>query len=79
MSGISWRIIAPVVILAVVVGAGTIFLVTTEGGRDLLYKVGFKSYQFARIDSWLDPFHDTSGILRLYRKRFDHDAAVPCL
>ena len=36
MSGISWRIIAPVVILAVVVGAGTIFLVTTEGGRDLL-------------------------------------------
>ncbi|MFP9210081.1 FtsW/RodA/SpoVE family cell cycle protein, partial [Enterococcus faecalis] len=29
MSGISWRIIAPVVILAVVVGAGTIFLVTT--------------------------------------------------
>lgn len=39
MSGISWRIIAPVVILAVVVGAGTIFLVTTEGGRDLLYKV----------------------------------------
>ncbi|WP_274662123.1 FtsW/RodA/SpoVE family cell cycle protein, partial [Enterococcus lactis] len=34
MSGISWRIIAPVVILAVVVGAGTIFLVTTEGGRD---------------------------------------------
>ena len=62
MSGISWRIIAPVVILAVVVGAGTIFLVTTEGGRDLLYKVGFKSYQFARIDSWLDPFHDTSGM-----------------
>lgn len=52
MSGISWRIIAPVVILAVIVGAGTIFLVTTEGGRDLLYKVGFKSYQFARIDSW---------------------------
>ena len=36
MSGISWRIIAPVVILAVVVGAGTIFLVTTEGGRDWL-------------------------------------------
>ena len=37
-------------------------MVTTEGGRDLLYKVGFKSYQFARIDSWLDPFHDTSGM-----------------
>ncbi|MDT2773831.1 FtsW/RodA/SpoVE family cell cycle protein [Enterococcus durans] len=62
MSGISWRIIVPVIALAVLVGAGTIFLVTTDGGRELLYKVGFKSYQFARIDSWLDPFHDTSGM-----------------
>ena len=62
MSGISWRIIVPVIALAVIVGAGTIFLVTTEGGRDLLYKIGFKSYQFARIDSWLDPFHDTTGM-----------------
>ena len=56
MSGISWRIIVPVIALAVLVGAGTIFFVTTDGGRELLYKVGFKSYQFARIDSWLDPF-----------------------
>ncbi|MEQ7275406.1 FtsW/RodA/SpoVE family cell cycle protein [Enterococcus thailandicus] len=62
MSGISWKIVIPVVVIALVVGAGLIYLVTTEGGRDLLYKVGFKSYQFARIDSWLDPFHDTSGM-----------------
>ena len=61
MSGISWKIIGPIFALAFIVGAGTIFLVTTESGREFLYTVGFKSYQFARIDSWLDPFHDTSG------------------
>ncbi|EPI01504.1 MULTISPECIES: FtsW/RodA/SpoVE family cell cycle protein [unclassified Enterococcus] len=62
MSGISWKIIVPVIAFATFVGAGTIFLVMTEGGRDMLYNIGFKSYQFARIDSWLDPFHDTSGM-----------------
>jgi rod shape determining protein RodA len=62
MSGISWKIIVPVIAFAVFVGAGTIFLVMTDGGRDMLYNIGFKSYQFARIDSWLDPFHDTSGM-----------------
>lgn len=62
MSGISWRIIIPVVALFIVVGGGTIYLVTTETGRQLLYNIGFKSYQFARIDSWLNPFHDTSGM-----------------
>ncbi|MBO1084976.1 MULTISPECIES: FtsW/RodA/SpoVE family cell cycle protein [Enterococcus] len=61
MSGISWKIIGPIFASAFIVGAGTIFLVTTESGREFLYTVGFKSYQFARIDSWLDPFHDTSG------------------
>lgn len=61
MSGISWKIIGPIFALAFIVAAGTIFLVTTESGREFLYTVGFKSYQFARIDSWLDPFHDTSG------------------
>lgn len=62
MSGISWRIIIPVVALFVLLGGGMIFLVTTETGRTLLYHLGFKSYQFARIDSWLNPFHDTSGL-----------------
>lgn len=61
MSGISWRIIVPVIALFVLVGGGTIYLVTTETGRELLYNFGFKEYQFARIDSWLDPFHDTQG------------------
>ena len=61
MSGISWRIIVPVVVAAVILGAGVIFMITTDGGREILSKVGVESYQFARIDSWLDPFHDATG------------------
>lgn len=62
MSGISWKIIVPIVLLFIVVAGGTLFLVTTTSGRELLYKVGFHQYQFSRIDSWLDPFHDASGV-----------------
>lgn len=61
MSGITWKIELPLIAFVLVVAIGTIYLVTTDSGRELLYKVGFQDYQFARIDSWLDPFHDTSG------------------
>ncbi|MBL1227950.1 FtsW/RodA/SpoVE family cell cycle protein [Enterococcus sp. BWB1-3] len=57
MSGISWKIILPFFLVGIIVGGGVIYLVTTEMGRDLLYKVGVKSYQFERIDLWLNPFH----------------------
>lgn len=63
MSGISWRIIIPVIAIFAILGGGTIFLVTTDFGREMLYNTGiFKPYQFARIDSWLNPFHDAQGI-----------------
>ncbi|WP_159721152.1 FtsW/RodA/SpoVE family cell cycle protein [Enterococcus sp. CSURQ0835] len=61
ISGISWRIVIPVIAFAVVFGGGVLFLVTTDFGRNILSHVGFKSYQFSRIDSWLDPFHDPQG------------------
>lgn len=61
MSGISWLILVPTIAVAVIVGATLIFLVTTDSGRELLTKIGFKNYQFARIDSWLEPFHDPQG------------------
>lgn len=61
MSGISWKIIIPVVVLFTLFGAGILYLVTTDAGREVLYGLGFKSYQFARIDSWIDPFHDATG------------------
>lgn len=61
MSGISWLIVVPSIIIVAVLGTSIILLVTTDFGRELLTHVGFKSYQFARIDSWLDPFHDPQG------------------
>ncbi|MBO0423271.1 rod shape-determining protein RodA [Enterococcus plantarum] len=57
MSGISWKIILPTFLAALLVGAGTIYLVTTTTGREFLYSVGFKPYQFDRIDLWMNPFH----------------------
>lgn len=62
MSGISWKIIVPLFAFAAIVAAGTLFLITNDSGREFLNNLGIiKAYQFARIDSWLDPFHDTSG------------------
>ncbi|MGM0240217.1 FtsW/RodA/SpoVE family cell cycle protein [Enterococcus sp. AZ103] len=61
MSGISWIIIIPVMSLAVLLAGSVIFLVTTDSGREVLSFIGFKNYQFSRIDSWLDPFHDPQG------------------
>lgn len=57
MSGISWKIILPTFLAAILLGAGTIYLVTTTTGREFLYSVGFKPYQFDRIDLWMNPFH----------------------
>lgn len=62
LSGISWRIILPVVAVFLVLSVGTIALVLSDAGREFLSNTGFFSeYQFARIDSWLDPFHDVQG------------------
>ena len=43
----------PLGIAATVVGGTAIFLVIYN--RDILTKIGFKAYQFSRIDSWLNP------------------------
>ena len=61
MSGISWKIIIPAISIFAIVAIGVIYLVTAESGRGFLYDAGVKQYQLARIDSWLDPFHDPSG------------------
>ncbi|WP_368251154.1 FtsW/RodA/SpoVE family cell cycle protein [Enterococcus sp. 2201sp1_2201st1_B8_2201SCRN_220225] len=61
MSGISWRIIIPVMAIGVILAGTVLFLVISDTGRDILSHVGFQEYQFKRIDSWLDPFHDIQG------------------
>ena len=61
MSGISWRITLPIIFVAVCLGVTGLYLVTTENGRNILYAIGFKPYQFGRVESWLDPFADPTG------------------
>lgn len=61
VSGIDWRIISAAVLSFAVVGGGALALVITDTGRALLGKVGFRSYQFSRIDTWLHPAQDTSN------------------
>ena len=59
MSGISWKILLPIIIVVGLVGALLIYLVVYN--RQILLNIGFKNYQFARIDSWLDPYGDQGG------------------
>ena len=59
MSGISWKILLPIIIVVALIGALLIYLVVYN--RQILLSIGFKNYQFARIDSWLDPYGDQGG------------------
>ncbi|QBR46957.1 FtsW/RodA/SpoVE family cell cycle protein [Leuconostoc kimchii] len=61
VSGVTWRILAPVIAAAAVVGATLLALVTSATGKVILDALGFKLYQFDRIQTWLHPDQDTSA------------------
>lgn len=55
VSGITWRIIVPGVAAFATIGGTALILVITSGGRKILEALGFQSYQFDRVNDWLDP------------------------
>ncbi|KRN88996.1 rod shape determining protein [Ligilactobacillus ceti DSM 22408] len=59
VSGITWKIIAPVVAGVGFLGSTAIILVVYN--QSILEKIGFKMYQFKRVESWLNPSASTSG------------------
>ncbi|MGO4936618.1 FtsW/RodA/SpoVE family cell cycle protein [Fundicoccus sp. Sow4_H7] len=60
VSGVSWKILAPGILVVTLLGGGLIYLAAFH--RDLLLSTGlFQPYQLNRIDSWLNPFGDTQG------------------
>ncbi|HIX35816.1 MAG TPA: rod shape-determining protein RodA [Candidatus Limosilactobacillus merdigallinarum] len=61
VSGVTWRIIAPVAASMVVVGGSILAMVTSTLGRHILEHIGFQAYQFDRVDTWLNPSQDTSN------------------
>jgi rod shape determining protein RodA len=54
VAGITWKIILPMVVGVAALGGTLIWMAMYA--VEILEKVGFKSYQFARIYSWLDPY-----------------------
>lgn len=61
VSGVTWRILAPAITIAAVVGGSALAMVTSSVGRTILEKIGFQAYQFDRVDNWLHPAQDTSN------------------
>lgn len=59
LSGVSWKILLPV--FGTIGGLGALLIYLVVYNRDVLLNFGFQNYQFARIDSWLDPFGDSTG------------------
>ena len=66
VSGITWKIIVPVGTIGVALGSTAIFLAVYA--RGILEKIGFHTYQFERIDAWLNPSGSTDNkSYQLYR------------
>ncbi len=61
VSGISWKILGPIIFTGAAVGITAILFVTQTWGRHILEKFGFEAYQFARIDAWMNTQSDTTN------------------
>lgn len=60
LSGVSWKIITPIAVGAMIIGGGAIYLAVFQ--KEFLLSTGLvQQYQIARIESWLNPFGDASG------------------
>src|SRR5699024_2110497 len=60
LSGIQWKILLPIILSVLLVAVGAVYLVVYN--RDILKNLfGLREYQFLRVDTWLDPYHDTTA------------------
>ena len=56
VSGITWRLLAPLFISVIVFGS-SIILAILYAPSVIEKSLGVKMYQMGRINSWLDPIH----------------------
>ena len=56
LSGVSWKILAPISLVAFVLVTGFMLIFISPGGTTLLHNLGMDTYQINRISAWLDPF-----------------------
>lgn len=59
VSGVRWQILLPVFLAGMTLAGLLLYFVVYN--REALLKLGFRPYQFKRVDSWLDPYHDASN------------------
>ncbi|WP_430535303.1 rod shape-determining protein RodA [Listeria rocourtiae] len=59
VSGITWKLIVPIYGSIVAIGGTLLYLVLYH--ESWLVKLGFKSYQFERIHTWINPESDPQG------------------
>src|SRR5699024_4290368 len=60
VSGIQWKILIPIIGAVLLAGVGAVYLVVYN--REILKNLfGLREYQFLRVDTWLDPYHDTTA------------------
>ena len=60
ISGISWKILLPIILIAVI-GGGSLIILAGFYPHILVDSGLFDTYQMARIQNWLNPFGDTQG------------------
>lgn len=91
LSGISWWIILPTILLLCLAFALFIGIFFLPNGKEFLYHMGMDTYQINRILSWIDPFsysktvayQQTQGMISigtggLFGKGFNHlELSVP--
>ncbi|GAB2024051.1 FtsW/RodA/SpoVE family cell cycle protein [Lactovum odontotermitis] len=58
ISGVTWKIMLPLIVLFLVMLGGLIYMLITPSGQDFLSSLGFQAYQSARFQAWLHPFAD---------------------
>lgn len=56
LSGVSWKILLPTFLVAVVLVGGFLALFISPGGTTILHNLGMDTYKINRITAWLDPF-----------------------
>ena len=56
LSGVSWKIIIPVLVTVVSAISGFLAIFITKDGRIFMHQLGMPTYQINRILAWLNPF-----------------------
>lgn len=61
LSGVSWKILLPTFLTALVLLGGFLLLFIAPGGTTFLHNIGMDTYKINRIAAWLDPFKNAKS------------------